>query len=197
MIPRIARVARHAAESSMRRGTAADVNEPIERTQTMPPLGCAPSCAVACIRRAVRRSPRSFLPPRSSSPTRRPFPFLSFSPRQERFINAPRRERARGYALWESQTSARKTRESITPCVFTHNSEHEWLMKNIWIKPTVLTCRPVIVGSAPMLNHHPGWEGGWERIVTNLYSRLRSHDQWLLKIKSVDSCKSVAIYIIN
>lgn len=31
-IPRIARVARHAAESSMRRGTAADVNEPIERT---------------------------------------------------------------------------------------------------------------------------------------------------------------------
>lgn len=75
-----ARIARVAAESSMRRGTAADVNEPIERTQTMPPLGCAPSCAVACIRRAARRSPclvsstTFFLPDETSVPV---FLFLS------------------------------------------------------------------------------------------------------------------------
>jgi len=163
---RIVRVARHAAESSMRRGTAVDVNEPIERTQTMPPPGCAPSCAVAYIRRAARRSPSSFLPPRP--PSRRDvrsrsslFLSLFLSPRQERFINAPRRERARGYARWKSQTYARKTRES-TPCIFTHNSERrEWLMKNIWIKRAVLTC-PVIVGPAPMLNYYLEWEEGEE-----------------------------------
>lgn len=55
-----------------------------------------------------------------------------------------------GYARWESQTSARETRESITPCIFTHNSEHEWLMKNIWITNGF----NVIVGSASMLNYY-------------------------------------------
>ena len=39
--------------------------------------------------------------------------------------------------------SHRRPRESITPCIFTHNSNRKWLMKNIWIKRAVLTCHPV------------------------------------------------------
>lgn len=60
---RIARVAAARRESSMYLGIAADVNEPIERTQTMPPL-YVPSCVVG-IRCARTASLRPFLPSRS------------------------------------------------------------------------------------------------------------------------------------
>lgn len=156
----ISRIARYAAESSMRRGTAVDVNEPIERTGKRCRRLAAPlrvRWRASAARLAVLHA-RFFLHVLLSRRDVRSRFSLSLLGRRD-LLTRHGASVQRGYARWESQTSARKTRESITPCIFTHNSEHEWLMKNIWIKRTVLTCRPVIVGLAPMLNHYSGWRG--------------------------------------
>jgi len=133
----------------------------------MPPPGCAPSCAVACIHLVARRSPCSFLPPRSFFPVRHSFPSISLSPSLSLSLSSSlslslsllspslflylsslgRRNllTRHGASVHENPCvgSHRRPRESITPCIFTHNSNRKWLMKNIWIKRAVLTCHPV------------------------------------------------------